>query len=124
MESNFSTDNVQVGDKVIVIVAGLGSSREYIGEVTKKTPTGLIDVCYAGTAVTRFNKYGRDYSKQSRFSYTFIYIEQYTEEKADIIRARDKRERIMNFLKGRDWYAYEDTELEQIYNFIKGLRNT
>lgn len=124
MRGNFNTDNVQVGDKVIVIATGWSSRSEYIGEVIKKTPTGLVDVRYRGDTVHRFKKNGYDYTKQERFSHSSIWIEEYTEEREDTIRKCNKRNGILNFLKEREWNTYEEAELEQIYNFIKGLRST
>lgn len=124
MRDNFNTDNVQVGDKVIVIATGWSSRLEYIGEIIKKTPTGLVDVQYRGGTLHRFKKTGYDYNKQERYSHSSIWIEEYTEERADTIVKRNKRAGILNFLKEREWNTYDDAELEQIYNFIKVLRST
>lgn len=120
----FSTENLQVGDKVIVICYGWGNNTEYIGEIVKKTPTGLVDVKYSLTGIHRFRKDGRDYSKQERHSMYSIRIEEYAEERAEIIRKRNKRANILKFIEKCEWDIYEDAELEQIYNFIKGLRST
>lgn len=124
MMDKFSTDNLQVGDKVIVICIGWRSRSEYIGEIIKKTPTGLVDVRYKEDIVHRFKQNGYDYTKQERYSRISIWIEEYTEERMEAIRKRNKRDRILNFLEEREWNTYEDVELEQIYEFIKGLRST
>lgn len=43
----FSTENLQVGDKVKVIChSGAKSVNTYYGEVIKKTPKGKVDVKY------------------------------------------------------------------------------
>ena len=124
MRDKFNSDNVQVGDKVIVISTGWSTRSEYVGEVIKKTPTGLVDVSYGSGAVHRFKKTGCDYNKYERYSTGSIWIEEYTEDRAIEIRKRNQRNGILRFLKEREWDTYEDAELEQIYNFIKGLRST
>lgn len=41
----FSTDNLQAGDNVVVVISDTFSgSRKYIGTVIKKTPSGMVDV--------------------------------------------------------------------------------
>lgn len=124
MIDKFNSDNVQVGDKVIVISTGWSTRSEYVGEVIKKTPTGLVDVRYGSGAVHRFKKTGYDYNKNERYSRGSIWIEEYTEERAIEIRKRNQRNGILRFLKDREWNTYEDAELEQIYKFIKDLRST
>lgn len=52
---NFSTENINVGDKVICYSSGLGGER--IGIVVKKTPSGLVDVSF-GNYRERFKKNG------------------------------------------------------------------
>lgn len=124
MRDNFSTDNLQVGDKVIVISTGWSSRSEHVGEIIKKTPTGLVDVRYGVDTVHRFKKTGYDYNKQERYTRGSIWLEEYTEERAETIRKANIRKNILSFLNEREWNTYEDAELEQIYNFIKGLRST
>lgn len=125
MQNKFSTENLQVGDKVIVIFSGLMGTREYIGEIVKKTPTGLVDVCYGNkTTIDRFKKNGQDYARHDLYSRTYKWIEEYTEERADNIRKNTKRTWFINFLREREWSTYDNEELEQICNFIKGLRST
>lgn len=120
----FTTDSLQVGDKVIVINSGWNGRAEYIGEIIKKTPTGLVDVRYNGTIVVRFRQYGYPYEKRDAWSRSSTTLEYYTAERADAIRKRIMRSNIIKFLKDREWGNYGDAELEQIYNFIKGLRST
>lgn len=41
----FSTDNLQMGDNVVVVISDTFSGIvKYIGTVTKKTPSGMVDV--------------------------------------------------------------------------------
>lgn len=57
----FSTENLQVGDKVKVICySGAKSINTYYGEVIKKTPKGKVDVKYTLEIVNRFDTSGRD----------------------------------------------------------------
>lgn len=124
MINKFSTENLQVGDKVIVISSGWSTNAEYIGEIIKKTPTGLVDVRYKKDIVHRFKQNGYDYTKHERYGYGSIRIEECTEERVDTIIKRNKRNHILKFLKDCEWDIYEDAELEQLYNFVNGLRST
>ncbi len=121
--SRFSTENLKVGDRVIVISSNFGDTFEYIGEVIKKTPTGMVDVRYRNGIVYRFRENGSAYCKPDRYSRKSIWLEEFTKEGADAIIQRNRRNGIINFLKEREWNTYEDTELEKIYAYIKGLRN-
>ena len=57
----FSTENLQVGDKVKVIChSGAKIINNYYGEVIKKTPKGKVDVKYTLEIVNRFDTSGRD----------------------------------------------------------------
>lgn len=41
----FSTDNLQAGDRVVVVISDTFSGiGKYIGTVIKKTPSGMVDV--------------------------------------------------------------------------------
>ena len=63
---DFDGDAVKVGDKVVVVISSWGNKSRSIGEVVKKTPTGLIDVKIFGGGVTRYRKNGYPYAKYER----------------------------------------------------------
>lgn len=50
------TENLNVGDKVVVI----SKEPAQVGTVIKKTPTGLIDVTYGAGVVKRYNQDGNE----------------------------------------------------------------
>lgn len=72
---NFSTENINVGDKVICYSGGMGAER--IGTVVKKTPSGLIDVSF-GHYKERFRKNG---SEQKGSLWNHSWLDYYTDEK-------------------------------------------
>ena len=58
--NGFTTENINVGDKVIVSKYFYGEIQKRIGEVRKKTPTGLIDVQFSDATKARFNRFGTE----------------------------------------------------------------
>lgn len=63
----FNTDNLQVGDKVIVVYRdNFSGCRKYVGTVTKKTPSGLVDVLCCGYTV-RYRRDGSENCKRERY---------------------------------------------------------
>ena len=121
MPNSFSTQNLQVGDTVIVVRAGM-CGDEYIGKVMKKTPDGRVDVKYRKNVVTRYRSDGYEYCNYYTYNESPTWLEFGTKERVDVLMERSKRNGILNFLRERDWNTYEDYELEHIYHFIKGLR--
>lgn len=118
MIDKFSTENLQVGDKVIVVRTGLGSRSRYVGEIIKKTPTGLVDVKYANVEKHRFRADGNDYSASDGWTMSFIRLEEATEEKVAEINRVNRRIAICRTLREIEWENYTDEELENIYSCV------
>lgn len=118
----FSTENLQVGDTVIVVGTGW-SNLLSVGEITKKTPTGFVDVKYGNGASQRFKSDGNAYVARERFSTGSLCLEYYTEKRELQIKQRQRRAGILNFLNGREWEIYTNDELEQLYKFITEFRD-
>ena len=124
MENSFSTQDLKVGDKVFVLHSNWGSRSTYLGEIVKKTPTGMVDVAYGNGVVGRFRKNGSSYSKGSVYDRTTVWLEHRTEEKIEKYKQEKKRKVIINFLKKCDWSKYTNEELESIFTFITNLKNS
>lgn len=76
----FHGENIQVGDKVIVYVVSHQRRSYHVGKVTKRTPTGLLDVEWGGRS-ERFRNNGTEYHRSDGFYRTSYYLEDYTEER-------------------------------------------
>ena len=126
MRDEFKGENLQVGDNVIVVVSGIGFSRRYVGEVVKRTPTGLLDVIWEERKnPTRFRKEGYEYHRSHDcYGSTSYYLENYDDKRAEEINRYNRARKIAGFLGGMDWNKYTVDELYKIYDFVKGLRST
>lgn len=60
--------NVKVGDKVLVSKGGMYNDDEFIAEVEKVTPTGMIKLSRSNIPFS-FNKYGKQIGSASYFPY-------------------------------------------------------
>lgn len=60
--------NVKVGDKVLVSKGGMYNDDEFIAEVEKVTPTGMIKLSRSNSPFS-FNKYGKQIGSASYFPY-------------------------------------------------------
>ena len=116
--------NVKEGDKVVVFTSSWGSKSLSIGEVVKKTPTGLIDVKISGGGVTRYKKNGYPYAKTERYSTCRNYLMPYSEElERQIQQDKDRRDMIA-YLSKVSWSKYTNEELDNILRYISRLRSS
>ena len=76
----FSTDNLQAGDRVVVVISDTFSGiGKYIGTVIKKTPSGMVDVRCCGV-MSRYKRDGDEYGKRDPYSRRRKYLIEATEE--------------------------------------------
>lgn len=115
----YEFENLQVGDKVIVRASYMGDCRHYVGEVVKRTPTGLLDVNYNGT-VKRFKPDGQTYNRRDMWSILYSLCE-YDEGKAKEIEEYNERLKNINFLRNVDWDKFTNDGLKYIVSEIKDL---
>lgn len=121
---DFNGDAVKEGDKVIVVISSWGNKSRSIGEVVKKTPTGLIDVKISGGGVTRYRKNGCPYAKSERYSNYTNYLLPYSEELERQIQQDNDRRAMIAHLSKVDWGKYTNEELDNILRYISRLRNS
>lgn len=121
---DFDGDAVKVGDKVVVVISSWGNKSRSIGEVVKKTPTGLIDVKIFGGGVTRYRKNGYPYAKFERYSNYTNYLLPYSEELERQIKQDNDRRAMIAHLSKVDWSKYTNEELDNILRYISRLRNS
>lgn len=120
----FDGNTVKEGDKVVVFTSSWGSKSLSIGEVVKKTPTGLIDVKISGGGVTRYKKNGYPYAKTERYSTCRNYLMPYSEElERQIQQDKDRRDMIA-YLSKVSWSKYTNEELDNILRYISRLRSS
>ena len=125
MRGRFSTDNLQVGDKVIVVHASIYSDEvREVGEIVKKTGAGKVDDKYSAGLPQRYNKDGSYYGATYRYSTSKNYLEEYSKEAEDNIIRQGKLRSMQRWLKEFDYDKLSFDEAEQVYNFIKDLRST
>lgn len=123
-DKDFDGDAVKVGDKVVVVISSWGNKSRSIGEVVKKTPTGLIDVKIFGGGVTRYRKNGYPYAKSERYSNYTNYLLPYSEELERQIKQDNDRRAMIAHLSKVDWSKYTNEELDNILRYISRLRNS
>lgn len=125
MLDKFNGENLQVGDKVIVCRSVYwGSSTRRIGEIVKRTPTGLLDVKYGNGVVGRFRPNGDSYNKTDRYITSTLFLENYSEEQAKEIQQTKHRALMLAHLSKVDWSKYTNEELESIVKHISSLRSS
>ena len=118
----FSGADLKVGDKVIVYTSYMKKSKLYIGEITRKTPTGLLDVKYKGNIVERFKDNGNPYNKSDCYSFRQTYLMPYSEERAQEIQRDRDRERMLKYLSEMDWSIYSNEELDNILRYLSRIK--
>lgn len=118
----FSTDNLQTGDNVVVVISDTFSGiGKYIGTVTKKTPSGMVDVQCCGV-IYRFKRDGDEYGKRDPYSRRRRYLIESTEEEQEKIALQRKRSQMEEYLK---YYKYADLsyeDLEKVYKMLEALK--
>lgn len=120
----FDGDIVKEGDKVVVFISSWGKKSFSVGEVVKKTPTGLIDVKISGGGVTRYRRNGYPYAKSERYSNYTTYLIPYSEElEWQIQQDKDRRDMIAHLSKV-NWSKYTNKELDNILRYISRLRSS
>ena len=114
MENKFTTDNLNVGDKVIVHRYGNFNNKYFVGMITKKTPTGLVDIKVSNMEI-RFKKNGYEYNRPQLYSRTCYSLEFYTEERGNEIERANWREGAIDYIKNKaDFESLNDNALSQI----------
>lgn len=125
MRGRFSTDNLQVGDKVIVVHASIYSDEvREVGEIVKKTGAGKVDVKYSAGLPQRYNKDGSYYGATYRYSTSKNYLEEYSKEVEDNIIRQGKLRSMQRWLKEFDYTKLSYEEAEQVYTLVAGLKNS
>lgn len=118
----FSTDNLQAGDKVIVVISDTFSGiGKYIGTVTKKTPSGLVDVQCCGV-IYRFKRDGDEYGKRDLYSRRRKYLIESTEEEQEKIALQRKRSQMEAYLKDYKYADLSYEDLEKVYKMLEALK--
>lgn len=118
----FNTDNLQVGDKVIVVYRdNFSGCRKYIGTVTKKTPSGLVDVLCCGYTV-RYRRDGSENCKRERYVMRDRYLAEYSKEAAEEIIRGNKKIKMVNYLKEYKYADLSYEDLEKVYNMLETLK--
>lgn len=114
----FSTDNLQAGDRVVVVISDTFSEiGKYIGTVIKKTPSGMVDVRCCGV-MSRYKRDGEEYGKRDLYSRRRKYLIEATEEEQKKIALQRKRSQMEAYLKD---YKYADLSYEDLENVCKML---
>lgn len=113
----FSTENLRVGDKVIVVHKSVYSGKvRYVGEIIKKTPAGRVDVKYCDGCPKRYYKDGSCYATASS------YLEEYSKEAEEEILRQKKLQRMQRWLKEFDYTKLSYKEAEQVYKLVVGFK--
>lgn len=116
----YEFENLQVGDKVIVRVSYHTEIRSYVGEVVRRTPSGLLDVNYNGIK-RLFRPDGQPYNSRDPFSCMIVRLCNYDEVKAKEIEEYNERLKNINFLRNVDWDKFTNDGLKYIVEEIKDL---
>jgi hypothetical protein len=115
----FSTENLRVGDKVIVVHGSIYSGKvRDVGEIVKKTPAGKVDVRYCAGYPQRYYKDGSCYATASN------YLEEYSKEAEEEILRQKKLWSMQRWLKDFDYTKLSYEEAEQVYTLVAGLKNS
>lgn len=114
----FSTDNLQAGDNVVVVISDTFSGiGKYIGTVIRKTPSGMVNVRCCGV-MSRYKRNGEEYGKRDPYSRRRKYLIEATEEEQKKIALQRKRSQMEEYLKD---YKYADLSYEDLENVCKML---
>ena len=113
----FSTDNLQAGDNVVVVISDTFSGiGKYIGTVIRKTPSGMVNVSCG--VMSRYKRDGEEYGKRDPYSRRRKYLIEATEEEQKKIALQRKRSQMEAYLKD---YKYADLSYEDLENVCKML---
>ncbi len=96
--------NVKVGDKVLVSKGGMYNDDEFIAEVEKVTPTGMIKLSRSNSPFS-FNKYGKQIGSASYFPY-----------RLSIPTKEDYKRIEKNKLAGKIIYNIRSLNTDNLYN--------
>lgn len=120
MGMEFSTENLKVGDKVILHYSNYGRFTKYVGEITKKTPTGLVDVSYDGRLLERFKPDGYPQRKRSRYSFVNVHLGYWSEEEGREIQMNNLMEKIRDIIENTNFNKEKDDVCLMVYAALKG----
>lgn len=110
---SFSTENVGIGDKVIVT----NRYEKRVGTVTKKTPSGLIDVDFGYGTTTRYKMDGRCFGRSAPYEYERLSY--WTQEEEDEIRRAGRKEWLVARLLDCKWRKFDLEALESIWRICE-----
>ena len=96
--------NVKVGDKVLVSKGSMYNDDEFIAEVEKVTPTGMIKLSRSNSPFS-FNKYGKQIGSASYFPY-----------RLSIPTKEDYKRIEKNKLAGKIIYNIRSLNTDNLYN--------
>lgn len=114
----FSTDNLQAGDNVVVVISDTFSViAKYIGTVIKKTPSGMVDVRCCGI-ISRYKRDGDEYGKRDPYSRRRKYLIESTEEEQKKIDLQRKRSQMEAYLKDYKYADLSYEDLEKVYKML------
>lgn len=89
-----------------------------MGEIIKKTPTGLVDVRYEN-CTERFKKNGTKYAKGDVYSRRLVDLEFATEERIKEVEDERKHSFLLRFCKEFDYSKLSTDDLQAVYQIIK-----
>lgn len=120
----FSTENLKVGDKVIVVHGSIYSDAvRDVGEVVKKTPKGKVDIKYCGGVPQRYSNDG-SFTSHSKYPISNNYLEYWSEEAEREIRKQKLLSNMRRWLKAFDYDKLSYEECERVYKLVAGFRTT
>lgn len=118
----FSTDNLQAGDNVVVVISDTFSGiGKYIGTVIKKTPSGMVDVRCCGV-ISRYKRDGEEFGKRDLYSRRRKYLIEATEEEQERIALQRKRSQIETYIKDYKYTDLSYEDLEKVYKMLEALK--
>lgn len=114
--------NLNVGDKVIVLVSHYSDKTYYLGTVVKKTPTGLLDIKYSNT-ITRFRPNGSIFAKHTPYSTIRHSLIEYSEEMETRIKEQNMRRFNLEFVNRFSYDSLNNSQLDSIVKLLKSFNN-
>lgn len=118
----FSTDNLQAGDNVVVVISDTFSGiGKYIGTVIKKTPSGMVYVRCCGV-ISRYKRDGEEYGKRDPYSRRRKYLIESTEEEQKKIALQRKRSQMEAYLKDYKYADLSYEDLEKVCKMLEALK--
>ena len=105
---NFTSDNVNVGDKVIIYENPGFSSCGKVGIVEKKSPKGLLTV-----SGEKYKRNGEEYG-----GYGVTSLGYYSEEEEKRITEANRRRVLLKRINQVNWYSVDSDKLEKVLEIV------